>query len=107
VSRDLTVPAAYRSQDAIDFYLQPIPEGIWKNEVTLRSTRAARMYEPGIWISRVSPTPMLMVVARDDKVTIATAAGRQRPTPPARSGACGLRARTRAQTARPNTGRPF
>jgi uncharacterized protein len=39
VSGDLTVPAAYRSQDAIDFYLQPIPEGLWKNEVTLRSTR--------------------------------------------------------------------
>jgi hypothetical protein len=71
VSGDLTVPAAYRSQDAIDFYLQPIPEGLWKNEVTLRSTRAARMYEPGIWVSRVSPTPLLTVVARDDKVTIA------------------------------------
>jgi fermentation-respiration switch protein FrsA (DUF1100 family) len=39
--------------------------------VTLRSTRAARMYEPGIWVSRVSPTPLLMVVARDDKLTVA------------------------------------
>jgi fermentation-respiration switch protein FrsA (DUF1100 family) len=29
------------------------------------------MYEPGIWVSRVSPTPLLTVVARDDKVTIA------------------------------------
>jgi uncharacterized protein len=71
VSGDVSVAAAYRSQDAIDFYLQPIPEGIWKNEVTLRSTRAARMYEPGIWVSRVSPTPLLMVVARDDKLTVA------------------------------------
>jgi hypothetical protein len=71
VSGDLTVPAAYRSPDAIDFYLQPVPEGLWKNEVTLRSTRAARMYEPGIWVSRVSPTPLLMIVARDDKLTIA------------------------------------
>ena len=70
VSGDLSVPAAYRSPDAIDFYLQPVPEGLWKNEVTLRSTRAARMYEPGIWVSRVSPTPLL-IVARDDKVTIA------------------------------------
>jgi uncharacterized protein len=70
VSGDLTVPAAYRSQDAIDFDLQPIPKGLWKNEVTLRSTRAARMYEPGIWVSRVSPTPLLMVVALDDKMTI-------------------------------------
>jgi uncharacterized protein len=71
VSSDPSVPAAYRSQEAIDFYLQPIPEGLWKNEVTLRSTRAARMYEPGAWVSRVSPTPLLMVVARDDKVTVA------------------------------------
>src|ERR1700733_3196812 len=68
---DLTVPSAYRPHGAIAFYLQPIPEGLWKNEVTLRSTRAARMYEPGIWVSRVSPTPLLMVVARDDKVTVA------------------------------------
>ncbi len=29
------------------------------------------MYEPGIWISRVSPTPLLLVVARDDTVTVA------------------------------------
>ena len=71
VSGDPSVPAAYRSQDAIDFYLQPIPEGLCKNEVTLRSTRAARMYEPGAWVSRVSPTPLLMVVASNDKVTVA------------------------------------
>jgi fermentation-respiration switch protein FrsA (DUF1100 family) len=71
VSSDLSVPAAYRSQDAIDFYLQPIPSGLWENAVTLRSTRAARMYEPGNWITRVSPTPLLLVVARDDKLTVA------------------------------------
>jgi fermentation-respiration switch protein FrsA (DUF1100 family) len=71
VSGDPAVPAAYRSQDAIDFYLQRIPEGIWKNEITLRSTRAACMYEPGMWVSRVSPTPLLMVIASHDKVTIA------------------------------------
>jgi len=70
VSADPAVPAAYRSQDAIDFYLQPVPDGIWKNEITLRSSRAARMYEPGLWIARVSPTPLLMVVATDDKVTL-------------------------------------
>ncbi len=29
------------------------------------------MYEPGIWISRVSPTPLLLVVGRDDTVTVA------------------------------------
>lgn len=70
VSADSSVPAAYRSQEAIDFYLQPMPEGVWSNDVTLRSTRAARMYEPGIWISRVSPTPLLLVAAREDTITV-------------------------------------
>ena len=28
------------------------------------------MYEPGTWISRVSPTPLLLVVASDDRVTV-------------------------------------
>lgn len=70
VSADPAVPAAYRSQESIDFYLQAIPDGLWENEVTVRSTRAARMYEPGVWITRVSPTPLLMVVAEDDRVTL-------------------------------------
>ena len=71
VSGDLSVPAAYRSQDAINFYLQPIPAGVWENDTTIRSTLAARMYEPGNWITRVSPTPLLLVVARDDRLTAA------------------------------------
>ncbi|AVH54763.1 MULTISPECIES: alpha/beta hydrolase [Streptomyces] len=70
VSGDPTVPASYRSQEAIDFYLQPKPDGVWENKVTLRSNRAARMYEPGTWITRVSPTPLLMVVALGDTVTV-------------------------------------
>lgn len=70
VSDDPTVPAAYRTRDAIDFYSQPVPPGVWENEVTVRSTRAARMYEPGTWISRVSPTPLLLVVADHDTITV-------------------------------------
>jgi uncharacterized protein len=70
VSDDPSVPAAYRAKDAIAFYLQPVRDGVWDNSVTLRSTRAARMYEPGIWVPRVSPTPLLMVVAFSDTVTV-------------------------------------
>ena len=70
VSADPAVPASYRARDAIDFYLQPVPEGVWKNEVTVRSTRAARMYEPGPWVPRVSPTPLMMVVALNDTITV-------------------------------------
>jgi len=70
VSADPSVPAAYRSPDAIEFYTQPAPAGVWDNVVTLRSTRAARMYEPGTFIARVSPTPLLMVVGLHDTITI-------------------------------------
>ncbi len=70
VSDDPATPAAYRSQDAIDFYLQPVPKGAWRNEVTLRSSRAARMYEPGAWVARVSPTPLMLVAAMADAVTL-------------------------------------
>ena len=70
VSADLSQPASYRARDAIDFYLQPVPDGAWENNVTVRSTRAARMYEPGHWIARVSPTPLLMVVATHDTITL-------------------------------------
>jgi len=37
------VPAAYRSQDAIDFMLRPVPEGVWESTVTLRSSRLAHV----------------------------------------------------------------
>jgi fermentation-respiration switch protein FrsA (DUF1100 family) len=70
VSADPAVPAAYRSPDAVAFYNQPVPEGVWENTVTLRSTRAARMYEPGMWITRVSPTPLLMIVGLHDTITV-------------------------------------
>src|SRR5271167_765897 len=70
VSGDPSVPASYRSQEAIDFYLQQLPPGVWENNVTIRSTRAARMYEPGVWVARVSPTPLMMIVAMHDTVTM-------------------------------------
>jgi len=71
VSADLATRAAYRSADAIAFYNQPVPDGVWENVMTVRSSRAARMYEPGTWISRVSPTPLLMIVALQDVITVA------------------------------------
>ena len=71
VSPDPTTPAAYHAPDAVAFYTQPVPDGVhWENQVTVRSSRAARMYEPGQWVSRVSPTPLLMVVALDDTITL-------------------------------------
>jgi hypothetical protein len=69
VSADPAVPAAYRSADAVAFYTQPLPKGAWTNEMTVRSSRAARIYEPGVYLPRVSSTPLLMVVALADSVT--------------------------------------
>lgn len=69
-SADPSVPASYRSPEAIEFYSQQVPGDTWENKVTVRSTRLARMYEPGIWVSRVSPTPLMLIVAQDDKVTL-------------------------------------
>ena len=41
----------------------------WKNEMTARSLELASEYEPGSYISRIAPTPLLMIVAAGDTVT--------------------------------------
>ncbi|KAJ9155680.1 hypothetical protein NKR23_g1975 [Pleurostoma richardsiae] len=43
-------------------------ESGWKNGVTLRSLEALRGYMPETLIARISPTPLLMVIAREDRV---------------------------------------
>lgn len=43
----------------------------WKNEVTLRSVEMFTEYEPGSYIPFISPTPLLMVVALGDHLTVA------------------------------------
>ncbi|BAT59441.1 fermentation/respiration switch protein [Variibacter gotjawalensis] len=40
-----------------------------RNEVTLRSAEMLREYEPGIYIGRISPTPLLMIVGNRDTLT--------------------------------------
>jgi fermentation-respiration switch protein FrsA (DUF1100 family) len=70
VSADPAEFAAYRSPDAVAFYSQDLGRADWTNTVTLRSTFAAHIYEPGIWVSRISPTPLLMVIATNDRLTM-------------------------------------
>ncbi|RDK11685.1 alpha/beta hydrolase [Cupriavidus lacunae] len=70
VTHDPARPAAYRAVDAVSFYLQSVPEGIWENALTLRSVRWARMYSPGEFIDRVSPTPLLMLIAERDHIAV-------------------------------------
>ncbi len=38
----------------------------WRNEVTRRSVEMARAYEPGAYVSRIGPVPLLMIVATRD-----------------------------------------
>jgi hypothetical protein len=70
VSADAGEAAVYRAPDAIAFYSRDLGGANWTNEVTLRSSFAARLYEPGVWIGRISPTPLMMIVATRDRITV-------------------------------------
>lgn len=41
----------------------------WENEVTLQSVELFTEYEPGIYVPRISPTPLLLVAALEDHLT--------------------------------------
>jgi hypothetical protein len=43
----------------------------WRNEVTLRSVEMFLEYEPGAHMSHISPTPLMIVVALQDHLTVA------------------------------------
>lgn len=68
VDIDPNAPAQYHAPDAVEFFSQEVPPGIWENEITIQSNRRARMYEPGRWIDRVSPTPLLMIAVTHDTI---------------------------------------
>ena len=68
VDQDPNVPAQFHAPDLVKFFSQDVPSGMWHNEITVQSSRRARMYEPGNWISRVSPTPLLIIAATHDTV---------------------------------------
>lgn len=63
-------PGIFSSDGAEDFFSAAwtLAEG-WDNRVTLRSSEKASEYEPGQLIDRISPTPLLMLVAEKDSVT--------------------------------------
>ena len=69
---DPSAPCALPTQDSSDFFLagaaQRAPS--WRNEVTLRSVEMFIEYEPGAYIADISPTPLMMVVAAKDHLTV-------------------------------------
>jgi uncharacterized protein len=70
VTPDPMGEAMMASTDAYEWFTKTAADRApnWKNEVTARSLEMATEYEPGSYISRISPTPLLMIVAAEDAV---------------------------------------
>jgi len=67
VDPDPTAQSALPTPDSYEFFTAY--EGTsWKNEVTLRTLELFQGYEPGEYLKRISPTPLLMVVAPNDRL---------------------------------------
>ncbi len=69
---DPSGPAALPTADSHDFFLGPVQQRAttWRNEVTLRSVEMFTQYEPGDSLPRISPTPLMLVVAAGDRHTV-------------------------------------
>lgn len=73
VSNDPAVPCALPTPDSYEWFTETAASRApaWRNEVTLRSIEMFMEYEPGVYIEYISPTPLLMVVAAQDHLTVA------------------------------------
>ena len=66
-------PAALPTADSWTWFTetQKLRAPSWRNEVTLRSVEMFMDYEPGAYLPFVSPTPLQIVVALGDHLTVA------------------------------------
>src|ERR1700731_2171921 len=73
VAEDPLAPSALPTLDSWSWFTQTgrTRAPSWRNEVTLRSVEMFTEYEPGSYISFVSPTPLLLIVALGDHLTVA------------------------------------
>jgi len=70
VSADPTAPCAMAGADGFRFFTDTAPFAPnWRNEVTLRSAELSRENEPGAFVDRIAPTPLLLIVADQDVLT--------------------------------------
>jgi fermentation-respiration switch protein FrsA (DUF1100 family) len=73
VAEDPAAPSALPTPDSWKWFTETgrsrAPS--WKNEVTLRSVEMFTEYEPGSYAAFISPTPLMMVVAVGDVLTVA------------------------------------
>jgi uncharacterized protein len=65
-------PCALPTADSYEWFTTSGTERAptWINECTLRSVELFWEYEPGTYLPWISPTPLLMVVARGDHLTV-------------------------------------
>lgn len=73
VAADPAGPAALPTPDSHQWFTETGASRApaWQNEVTLRSVELFIGYEPGAYIAQISPTPLLLVVALGDHLTVA------------------------------------
>jgi fermentation-respiration switch protein FrsA (DUF1100 family) len=73
VSEDPMGPAALPTPDSWRWFTETARTRApaWRNEVTLRTVEMLMEYEPGTYIERVSPTPLLMIIAAGDHLAVA------------------------------------
>jgi hypothetical protein len=72
VAEDPTAPSALPTADSYRWFTETAASRApaWRNEVTLRSVEYGFGYEPGAYIGLISPTPLLLVVAVQDHLTV-------------------------------------
>ncbi|WP_430929461.1 alpha/beta hydrolase [Pseudarthrobacter sulfonivorans] len=70
VDEDPTAMSALPTPDSYQWFETTSAERApsWRNEVTLLTLENFRGYEPGKWIPLIAPTPLLMVVAPNDRL---------------------------------------
>ncbi|KAF2094345.1 alpha/beta-hydrolase [Rhizodiscina lignyota] len=69
VDENPQAPSALPTSDSYQFFQAWGKKSPWKNDVTLKSMEMLRAYEPVAYIHRISPTPLLMTVERNDVLT--------------------------------------
>jgi fermentation-respiration switch protein FrsA (DUF1100 family) len=72
VAEDPAAPSALPTADSYKWFTETAAARApsWRNEVTVRSIEYGFGYEPGAYIGLVSPTPLLLVVAVKDHLTV-------------------------------------
>jgi fermentation-respiration switch protein FrsA (DUF1100 family) len=72
VAADPMAPSALPTADSYTWFTETavLRAPSWRNEVTLRTIEYGFGYEPGAYIGLISPTPLMLIVAVKDHLTV-------------------------------------